>query len=445
MNTCKTRNQLSDNSRFPSKSAHPKIERSQLLLNITYIVSRRVKKPHPNYIFYKDHFCSPLLEYEPPYLAEDMNGLVHPDKHLVSFFVLFSVRSLSEQEKDLEILILRKQLEIIFRKSHSAIKPNRADKVILSVLATRLKKISNRSTAQLRPIFRIFQPRTVLRWHRQLVRCKWTYKGTNKGGRPPINQELENLIIRLAKENPHWGYGKIEGELLKLGFVVSQTTIQNKLRKHFILPTSVRGGSISWRQLLTHYKDQILATDFSTVETITLKTLYVLFLIELGTRRVHISGVTPNPNQVWTIQQARNLLWEIEDSDPAFRFLIHDNLKKFSSMFDTIFLSEGFHVIPTPYRATNANAFAERWIRTVREVCLDHILIINAAQLRSVLIEYANNYYNISRPHQGINQQSPLPRGQPSTSGKIHKRKILGGIINDYHRGSTTNSPFLIN
>lgn len=358
---------------------------------------------------------------------------------------LVRARNLSVQEKELEILILRKQLAILQRKVDKPIRASRIDKMILSVLTKRLKNISNRSSAQLQSVIRIFKPETVLRWHKQLVRLKWTFKGKNKGGRPPINQELENLIIRLAKENPSWGYGKIEGELLKLGFIVPRTTIQNKLRKHNIQPAPVRGGSISWRHLMSHYKDQILATDFFTVETITLKTLYALFFIELGTRRVHFSGVTLHPNQLWTTQHARDLLWEIGGSDPSFRFLIHDNDKKFSSMFDTIFLSEGFHVIHTPYCAPNANAFAERWIRSVKEECLDHILIINTAHLRRVLIEYTNDYYNIARPHQGVNQQTPLPRGQPSTSGSIHKRKILGGIINDYYRAPSTNSSFLIN
>jgi len=271
---------------------------------------------------------------------------------------LFRVRTLSEQEKNLEILILRKQLTILQRKIDNPIKPNRSDKMILSVLTKRLKNISNRPTAQLQSVIRIFQPSTVIRWHRQLVRLKWTHNRVNQGGRPPIDKDLEHLIIRLAKENPRWGYDKIEGELLKLGFIARRSTIQNKLRKHNIQPASVRGGSVSWRHLMSHYKDQILATDFFTVETIALKTLYVLFFIELGSRRVHISGVTPSPNQFWTSQQARNLLWEIDGADPSFRFLIHDNDKKFSTMFDTIFLSEGFHVIHTPYRAPNANGYA---------------------------------------------------------------------------------------
>jgi len=350
---------------------------------------------------------------------------------------------LSDQEKDLEILILRQQLNILQRKHKIPIKPNRTEKMILSVLTTRLKRITNRSTTQLRSIIRIFQPGTVLRWHRELVRLKWTYKRKNKGGRPPINKELESLILRLAKENPRWGYGKIEGELLKLGFKVSQTTIQNTLRRNSILPAPGRGGSISWRHLMTHYMEQILATDFFTVETIGLQTLYVLFFIELGTRRVYISGVTPNPDALWATQQARQLLWELDDSDTDFRFLIHDNDTKFSAIFDAVCRSEGFHVINTPFRAPNANTFAERWIRTIREECLDLILILNAGHLRRVLQEFIDDYYNVTRPHQGIEQRSPLSSGQPQNTGSVHRRKVLGGIINDYYRAPAQPSLLL--
>lgn len=237
--------------------------------------------------------------------------------------------------------------------------------MILSVLADRLKLISGRSTSKLSEIICIFQPETVLRWHQELVRLKWTYEHKNKGGRPLIDQELKSLILRLAKENPRWGYGKIEGELLKLGFKVSQTTIQKTLRRHHILPAPVRGGTIGWRNLMSHYKQQILATDFFTVETIKLRTLYVLFFIELGTRRVHISGVTSNPDGAWTTQQARQLVWKMEDRKDEFHFLIHDNDTRFTDKFDAVFRSEGMRVIHIPYQAPNANAFAERWIRTV--------------------------------------------------------------------------------
>jgi putative transposase len=278
----------------------------------------------------------------------------------------------------------------------------------LAVLTTNLKQISHRSTFQLRDVIRIFQPETVLRWHKDLVRRKWIYSHKNKGGRPSISKGLENLIIRIANENPRWGYGKIQGELVKLGFKVSQSTVRNMLDRHGILPSPVRNGSIGWHQLMDHYKEQILACDFFTVETIWLQTLYVLFFIELGSRRVHFAGITANPNQIWITQQARQLVWELHDREKSFRFLIHDNDCSFSKAFDAVFESEGLHVIHTPFRAPNANAYAERWVRTVREECLDHILILNAAHLRRVLLEFTE-YYNSS--WNGLIQNALLDEG----------------------------------
>jgi len=359
------------------------------------------------------------------------------------FLTLFRLGFHSDQEKDLEILLLRHQLNIFERKRNQIVRADRVDRMLLSVLADRLKLISGRSTSKLSDIIRIFQPETVLRWHRELVRRKWTYPLKRKGGRSPIDQELEKLILRLAKENPRWGYGKIEGELLKLGFKVSRTTIRNTLQKHAILPASVRGGSIGWRHLMAHYKEQILATDFFTVETIRLRTLYVLFFIELGTRGVHISGVTLNPDGAWTAQQARQLVWEMEDRKDEFHFLIHDNDTKFTDKFDAVFRSEGMRVIRTPYQAPNANAFAERWVRTVREEFLDHILVLNEAHLRNVLREYVEDYYNSARPHQGIGQGITWPRGQPVGSGAVQKRRVLGGIIHDYYRAPVQPSTYI--
>lgn len=181
---------------------------------------------------------------------------------------LVTIGRLSDREKDLETLILRHQLDILERKRTEPIKPSKAEKLTLTVLANKLKRVKKCSTNQLRDIIRIFQPETVLKWHRELVRRKWTQERANKGSRPQINQAVEDLIIRLAQENSRWGYGKIEGELLKLGFKVSQTTIRNVLNRHDIEPAPVRNGSIGWRQLLKHYKAQILACDFFTVETL---------------------------------------------------------------------------------------------------------------------------------------------------------------------------------
>jgi len=198
--------------------------------------------------------------------------------HIFStIMTIFNIRSLSEQEKDLEILVLRQRLAILQRKHNQPVKPNRIEKMTLAVLTVKLKQMTFRSTNQLRDVIRIFQPETVLRWHRELVRLKWTYPRKSKGGRPSIGKDLENLILRLARENPRWGYGKIEDELPKLVIKVSQSTIRNVLNRHGVLPAPVRNGSIGWRQLMDHYKEQILACDFFTIETIRLQTLYVLF------------------------------------------------------------------------------------------------------------------------------------------------------------------------
>ncbi len=247
-------------------------------------------------------------------------------------------------------------------------------------------------------------------------------------------KELEQLIVRLAHENPRVGYGKLHGELLKLGYEVGETTIAAVLLKHGILPAPQRGGSTSWRHLMQHYKEQILACDFFTVETLFLQTIYVLFFIELGTRRVHLAGCTAHPTSTWVTQQARQLRWTLEEEGRSMRFLIHDRDSKFSTRFNTVFQAGRTHIVLTPYRAPNANAYAERWVRTVREECLNHLLIFNEAHLRGVLKEYVD-YYNHARPHQGLHQQIPIP---PSVicSGEIRCRNVLGGPIHDYYRAA---------
>jgi len=358
-------------------------------------------------------------------------------RHLFSSLLsIFSLSQLSDSEKDLEILVLRHQLAILQRKINRPIKPTRIEKLTLAVLTIKIMQFSRKSTNHFRNLILIFQPETVFRWHRDLVRRKWTFYKKNKVGRPSLSKDTKQLILRLAQENPRWGYGKIQGELIKLDFSVSQSTIRRILLRHKFLPAPVLSGSIGWKNLMAHYKDHILACDFFTIETIWLKTIYVLFFIELGTRRVHFANVTTNPNQIWATQQARQLIWKLHQEDTSLRFLIHDNDTKFSNSFDAVFQSEGFHVIHTPYSAPNANAFAERWVRTVREECLDHILILSALHLKRVLLEYIDGYYNVARPHQGIGQQFPISNQSLKATGPIQRRKVLGGIINDYHRVS---------
>jgi putative transposase len=191
---------------------------------------------------------------------------------------------------------------------------------------------------------------------------------------------------------------------------------------------------LSWRTFLNHYKDQMLACDFFTVETVTLRTIYVFFFIELGSRRVHIAGCTKNPDSAWVAQHARNLAWNLPDREKPFRYLIRDRDSKFASTFDAVFKSEGCDIVLTPPRAPQANAIAERWIRSVRNESLDHILIFNELHLMSVLKEYAD-YYNERRPHQGLDQRIPVMPTIPSNDkGPVHCRNVLGGVIRDYYR-----------
>jgi putative transposase len=176
----------------------------------------------------------------------------------------------------------------------------------------------------------------------------------------------------------------------------------------------------------------MLACDFFTVETVTLRTLYVLFFIELGTRRMHVAGCTAHPDSAWVTQQARQLVWELADTAHPICFLIHDRDTKFTASFDQVFTSEGIEIVLTPYHAPQANAFAERWVYTIREECLDHLLILGQRHLRRILLEYVQ-YYNTARPHQGIQQYAPLPF-PPVQSGPVARRDVLGGIIHDYYR-----------
>jgi putative transposase len=278
----------------------------------------------------------------------------------------------------------------------------------------------------------LITPQTLLRWHRELVRRKWTYRRTKRPGRPPIDPEVRDLVLRLARENPRWGYVRIQGELRKLGIRVGATIIRRVLRSHGLGPAPRRTGP-SWREFLRVQARGIIASDFFTVETITLKTLYVLFFIELATRRVHLVGVTPNPDSDWVTQQGRNVF--LEERELPLRFLLHDRDAKYSGPFDEVFRTEGAKVILTPIRAPQANAFAERWVRTVRTECLDWTLVFGRRHLERVLRVYAE-HYNGARPHRGLHLGTPEPRQPPQPArGQaigVPRRDVLGGLIREY-------------
>lgn len=189
----------------------------------------------------------------------------------------------------------------------------------------------------------------------------------------------------------------------------------------------------SWGQFLSHYREQFLACDFFTVETAWLKTLYIFVFIEWGSRRVHFAGCTAHPTAEWVTQQARQLTWTLQDEQKSMRFLIRDRDAKFTASFDTVLAVEGIEIVRTPYRAPRANAFAERWIRSVRAEVLDRLLILSEAHLRRVMLEYVE-YYNRARPHQGIEQRCPIPIELAGKEGAVQCRDVLGGIIHDYYR-----------
>lgn len=265
-------------------------------------------------------------------------------------------------------------------------------------------------------------------------------KHRHKGGRPSTIPELQVLIKRLAQENPSWGYSKIHGELLKLGYAVGRSTIRDILKRQRVPPAPERAKrASSWRTFLGHYKQQMIACDFFTVETAWLRTIHVLFFIELGSRRVYLAGCTSHPTAEWVTQQARQLTWTLQakqnkqDGALPTVFLIHDRDAKIPASFDRVFASERIEILKTPYRSPKANAYAERWVRSVHEECLDRLLIVNEPHLGRVLMEYVA-YYNEARPHQGIGQRCPITIHSGRRGGAVKRRNVLGGVIHDYHR-----------
>jgi transposase InsO family protein len=340
----------------------------------------------------------------------------------------------SPASKDLEIVLLRQQLRMMQRRQARPPRLSRWEKLTLATIAGTLRgRVADARTRLSRSII-LVKPETVLRWHRDLVRHKWTFQRRPGGGRPRIGADLEALILRLARENPRWGYSKIHGELRKLAYAVSRSAVRDVLKRHRIPPSPCRRQQGStWRAFLRRHRNQMVACDFFTVETAFLRTLYVLFFIELGTRRVHLAGCTGHPTASWVTQQARQFSWHIQDGLVPARFLIHDRDSMYSAGFDAVFAAEGVESIHTPYRAPNANAVAERWVRTVREECLDHLLILSERHLRQVLATYID-YYNHRRPHQGLDQLCPVPIAQGPTDGAVQRRDVLGGLIHDYDR-----------
>jgi putative transposase len=328
----------------------------------------------------------------------------------------------SEDSKELEILVLRHQLAVLHRQ---VARPElrSADRVLLAGLSRVLPR--ERWAAF------FVRPETLLVWHRRLVRRNWTYDA--RRGRPR-RHGLRELVKRLACENPTWGYRRIAGELRRLGVDAAPSTVWAILKESGIDPAPRRTGP-TWSTFLKSHAQGILACDFFTVDTVLFKRLYVLFFIELSSRRVHLAGVTTNPDGEWVTQQARNFAMGLQDRGERFAFVIHDRDAKFSAAFDQVFETEGLRIIRTPVRAPQANAFAERWVGTVRRECLDRMLIGSRWQLERTLRVYIE-HYNGHRPHRALDMNAPAPRKHLRAVGKdppiVKRRDLLGGLIHEY-------------
>jgi putative transposase len=338
-----------------------------------------------------------------------------------NLFALVWLLARPRRSKELEILVLRHELAMLRRHARQP-KLTRADRGLLAALSRSLPRGSWAGF----PV----KPETLLRWHRQLVARRWTY-AHRRAGRPPLERSLSERILHLARENPSWGYKRIVGELKAVGVIVSATSVRKVLAEAGVRAAPERGHS-SWRTFLRQQAASVLACDFLTVETAFLQRIYVLFFISLATRRIEYVACTSNPDGRWTAQQARNLVMQLGDEQP-FRFVVHDRDAKFCHAFDEIFRSEGIRAIRTPIQAPNANAHAERWVRTLRVECLDRILILGRRHLEHVLRVY-RRHYNTHRPHRALgllppNGRHPTPL---NASDRLQRRDLLGGLIHEY-------------
>jgi putative transposase len=304
---------------------------------------------------------------------------------------LVVLRFRSEREKEIEILLLRHQLRVLERQ---VVRPqlSPADRALLAAFSRALPRRAWGSF--------LVTPGTLLRWHRELVARRWTYPH-RRPGRPATPAAVRELVVRLAREM------RLEA---------------------------------SWAEFLRQQAAGILECDFLTVDTLFLKRFYVLFFIELATRRVHLAGITTNPDGRWVTQQARNLLMQLEEEGVEPRFLIRDRDSKFTREFDEVFRAEGIRVIKAPVRAPRARAHAERWVGSVRRECLDRLLIVGRRHLEHVVATYTL-HYNEHRPHRSLGQQPPLAQPPPGRGGaqgelftfdRLRRRDRLGGLIHEY-------------
>jgi len=348
---------------------------------------------------------------------------------LVTVLSWLALLARTSSAKDAEILALRHEVAVLRRTSPRP-RMSWTDRAVLAALARILPK-------GLRA-HRIVTPGTLLRWHRRLAAAKW--RQPRPPGRPPVPDQLIALIVRLARENPRWGVVRIQGELRRLGHRVAASTIRKILRARRIPPPTKNDGS--WRAFLRAHATTLLATDFFHVDCpVTLRRLYIAFVIEHQTRRVHLLGITAHPTGQWATQLARNLAADLEETGRRFTHLIRDRDTKFTAAFDAVFTSTGTAILPTAPQAPRMNAIAERFVRTARAECTDQMLIAGEHHLRAILTNYIE-HYNTGRSHQGSGMNLRAPDDDPDhiafpvPAARIQRRVRLAGLINEYRQAA---------
>lgn len=354
--------------------------------------------------------------------------------HLAAaLFALFAVRRQPEGAKDLAIVVLRHQRRMLGRR-HPRPRRARWEQLAPTLLAPKLRSVTTdvrrRRSRSLVPV----TPETVLRWPRDLVRRKWPFRRRRRVGRRPTDAARAALVVRRARADPRWGDARIHGGPAELGHTRGRTTIRAIPRRPGVPPTPQRGkGSGTWRPFLARHRDPLPACDCFTGEPLLLETSPVPCFLAVGTRRVHLAGGTAHPTAAWVTPQARNLCWTVQEAGAPPRRLIHDRDGKVPLAFDAVFAAEGREVVRTPCRAPTAKAYAERWVRSVRAGCLDHLLLAGEGHRRRVLADYVA-HDNEARPHQGLDQRCPLPLTATPPDGAVRRRDRPGGLLHEYYR-----------
>lgn len=346
-------------------------------------------------------------------------------RSLATLLSWLALSARSSASKNAEILILRHEVAVL-RRGNPKPKIDWADRALLAALARILPRALR--------AHRIITPGTLLRWHRRMVTRKWTQP--KAPGRPPLADELAELIVKLARDNPRWGVVRVQGELRRLGHRIGAGTIRKILRSHRIPPPAARDDR--WHSFLRAHAATILAVDFFHIDcAVSLTRLYVAFVIEHGTRHVHLLGVTRFPTAAWATQLARELTAGLADAGRGFTHLIRDRDSKFTAVFDAVFTAYGIEVTPTAPQAPRMNAIAERFVRTARAECTDRMLIASERHSRVIMAGYIE-HYNTGRSHQGHGLDLRAPDDRPDVipfpvlPRQIRRRQLLGGLINEY-------------